>query len=245
MSSELIKVEWDAPPNVHAWQTTIAGGVSKGGYKSLNLASTVGDADYKVEKNRTLLIKKLGLPEEPRWLRLVHGNKVLDAHNIFDTPEADASYSSQNGQVLLIPTADCLPVLFVSKYGDEVAAAHAGWRGLSAGILENTLAKFRCSVADVTVWFGPAIGPTQFEVGRDVFDAFFNTHPGSESAFVEADMPGKFMADIYGLGRHALEKAGVKKFFGGGFCTVSDERFFSYRRQGKESGRMGSLIWFT
>lgn len=243
MNNEILKVEWDAPSNIQAWQTTRAGGVSDGGYTSLNLATTVGDNQQAVAKNRALLKDKLNLPEDPRWLSLVHDNKVVNAVDIVGIPEADASYTNQAGQVLLIPTADCLPVLFVSKNGDEVAAAHAGWRGLSAGVLENTLAKFKCAAADVSVWFGPAIGPERFEVGQDVVDAFTSSHPGSNSAFATTDLAGKYMADIYALGKLALQNAGVEKFFGAEFCTVDDERFFSYRRQGKKSGRMASVIW--
>lgn len=243
MRSEFLKVGWDAPSHIHAWQTTRAGGISHNGYASLNLASSVGDDERAVAQNRQLLKDKLGLPEEPRWLRLVHGNKVENTAEMVGTPEADASYTSQTGQVLVIPTADCLPVLFVSKNGDEIAAAHAGWRGLSAGVLEGALTKFHCPPADVSVWFGPAIGPANFEVGQDVFDTFNASHPGSNVAFTATDSVGQYMTDIYKLGQLALKNAGVEKFFGGGLCTFDDERFFSYRRQGAQSGRMASVIW--
>lgn len=243
MSSEFLKVAWDAPSHIHAWQTTTAGGVSTGGYTSLNLASTVGDDEEAVNQNRQHLKDKLGLPEEPKWLKLVHGSDVENAQEMKGVPEADASYTNKAGQVLLIPTADCLPVLFVSKHGDEIAAAHAGWRGLSAGVLENTLAQFQCPPCDVSVWFGPAIGPSNFEVGQDVFDAFGDSHPGSHTAFTATGSTGKYRANIYKLGVLALQNAGVKKFFGGGLCTFDDDRFFSYRRQGTQSGRMASIIW--
>lgn len=243
MNNEPLKVAWDAPSHIQAWQTTTAGGVSTGGYTSLNLASTVGDDEKAVKQNRQRLKDKLCMPEEPRWLKLVHGNRVENAAEIEGVPEADASYTNKIGQVLLIPTADCLPVLFVSKNGDEIAAAHAGWRGLSAGVLENTLAKFQCQPCDVSAWFGPAIGPSNFEVGQDVFDAFSVSHPGSNSAFTAAYSMGKYKANIYKLGKLALQNAGVEKFFGGGFCTFDDDSFFSYRRQGKCSGRMASVIW--
>ena len=246
MRNDYIKVVWSAPENIQAWQTTRSGGYSVNGFEGLNLATTVGDEPKNVEKNRAQMRNDLVLPGEPEWIRLVHGNRVLDvAQKKKGLEEADATYTNQLNRVLLIPTADCLPVLFASRNGDEVAASHAGWRGLSAGVLEKTINQFRCSAADLIAWLGPAIGPQRFEVGQDVYDAFTLSHPGSNCAFTKTAHKGKYLADLYKLARHTLIKAGVSDIYGGGFCTFDDKRFFSYRRQGRLSGRMASLIWIS
>ena len=243
MSDNYLKPLWPAPSKIQAWQTTRAGGYSERGYGEPNLAATVGDNPRHLEANRLKLKHDLRLPNEPEWIRLVHGNLALNVAEINGVPEADATYTNLPNRVLLIPTADCLPVLFASRNGDEIAAAHAGWRGLSAGVLENTLEKFSCPTEDVLAWFGPAIGAKNFEVGEEVLAQFEKSHPGSENFFSSGVKPGKFLADICELGRFALKHAGLRHFYGGGFCTVDDERFFSFRRQGKISGRMASLIW--
>ena len=243
MPADYFRPEWPHHTGIQAWQTTRAGGFSEEGFGSLNLAATVGDCPQAVERNRAKLVQDLSLPNEPEWIRLVHGNRALDVAGRTGVEDADATYTNEPGRVLLIPTADCLPVLFVSKNGKEVAAAHAGWRGLSAGILENTLSLFASAPEDVRAWFGPAIGPENFEVGEDVREAFACTHPGSDVAFLPSEKSGKYLADIYLLGKLALNRCGLRKIHGGSFCTFKDERFFSYRRQGSQSGRMASLIW--
>ncbi len=245
MRDKYIQVDWPGPGKVQAWQTTRFGGFSQNGYSEFNLAATVGDDPVSVDRNRKKLISDLDLPGEPEWIRLVHGNRVLNVLDKMGLEEADATYTDTPNRVLIIPTADCLPVLFTSKSGRQIAAAHAGWRGLSAGILENTLAQFYGQPEKVQVWFGPAIGPDKFEVGEEVFDAFHRAYPGCETAFKKGKRAKKLMADIYALGRFALWRAGVRDFYGGGFCTMSDERFFSYRRQGRLSGRMATLIWIA
>lgn len=241
-----IQPDWPAPANIHAAVSTRAGGVSRPPYEGFNLADHVGDDPRAVAANRALLVERLALPTEPAWLRQVHGCEVASA-NCPGSPEADASVADRTGEVCAVLTADCLPVLFCDRAGRAVAAAHAGWRGLAAGVLETTLEALRvragCGTGDVLAWLGPAIGPGCFEVGADVFAAF----PG------EADDPvafhphgeGHWLADIYLLARKRLARAGVSEIHGGGFCTVTDgARFFSYRREGT-TGRMASLIWRT
>ena len=243
MSEKYLPAEWPVPAWVRAWQTTRAEGFSHGDYAGLNLSIGVGDELAAVQKNRKLLQQGLNLPDALEWIHLVHGNRVVDIACKNGLEDADALYTNLCDRVLIRPTADCMPVLFCSKQGDEIAAAHAGWRGLSAGILENTLSKFTCSAEDVTVWLGPAIGAKNFEVGEDVLEAFQNSHPASEGAFFKTKKPGKYLADIISLARLALTRAGVRNISGGNYCTFEDKRFFSYRRQGKKSGRMASLIW--
>jgi YfiH family protein len=243
MSSAYIEPNWPRPQNIQAWQTTREGGFSEQGYGAFNLASSVADNPQHVERNRQKLSDDLHLPSSPQWIRLVHGSGVIDAAKQQGLEEADGIYSNQQNTVLLIPTADCLPVLFCAKNGNEIAAAHAGWRGLSAGVLENTVEKFDCAKEDILVWFGPAIGPNHFEVGEEVRESFDKSHAGSDSCFQKTAQKNKYLANLYGLARLALKRVGVTNISGGKSCTVEDPRFFSYRKQGKCSGRMASLIW--
>ncbi len=251
MDSPLIFPDWPVPSNVRACSTTRCGGVSPPSYHSLNVAGHVGDAQACVSENHQLLMKYAQLPAMPAWLKQVHGTRVLrltgeqsinvDTDNV-DT-EADAIYSNLPGQVCAVMTADCLPVLFCSRYGDEVAAAHAGWRGLAAGVLERTLTEFSASPADIFAWLGPAIGPQKFEVDEDVKQAFTATDAVYSSAFRPSGR--QYLADIYLLARLRLQIAGIDKLYGGTCCTLSDSRrFFSYRRDGI-TGRMASLIWLV
>jgi len=196
-----------------------------------------------VRANRSLL--RAVLPAEPAWLAQVHGTAVVDAAGLSDVPEADASFAAAKGVVCAIMTADCLPVLFCDRPGHVVAAAHAGWRGLSAGILEKTVSRMRAADAgEIMAWLGPAIGPGHFEVGEDVRQAFVAHDASASDAFTPiAAQAGKYLADITALARARLRSAGVHCISGGGFCTVGDtRRFFSYRRD-KVTGRMASLIW--
>lgn len=246
---DLIVPEWAAPPNVGTLSTTRLGGVSPAPYDDgtgtggLNLGTHVGDAPGLVERNRKRL--RTLLPSEPVWLSQVHGATVLDAEQVLNVPQADASITTRPGVVCAIQTADCLPVLFCDRRGTVVGAAHAGWRGLAGGILENTVARMRAAGGDeILAWLGPAIGPDCFEVGPDVLAAFCARDPAMASAFTPMkDIPGKYLADIYALARTTLRNAGVEHVFGGGLCTVTDKaRFYSYRRD-KVTGRMASLIW--
>lgn len=247
---ELIIPDWSAlPANVGALSTTRRGGVSIAPYDDgaggggLNLGVHVGDAPDRVLRNRELLRQLL--PGEPAWLTQVHGSHVLDAALAGDSPEADASIATQAGVICAIQTADCLPVLFCDIEGGVVGAAHAGWRGLAGGVLENTLSRMRAAGAgEITAWMGPAIGPQCFEVGQDVVDAFVGRDPETVNAFKPVDgQARKYMADIYTLARKTLRNAGVEKVFGGGRCTVTEkDLFYSYRRD-RTTGRMASLIW--
>lgn len=242
MTSELILPDWPAPQRVRACSTTRKGGVSQTPYASLNLGAHVGDRPEAVLDNRQRLVTLADLPAMPQWLNQVHGTQVISlASSASDVPTGDAAYTNQPGLVCAVMTADCLPVLFCSKSGDEVAAAHAGWRGLCSGVLEATLRHFRAPTSSVMAWLGPAIGPQAFEVGPEVRDAFIEQHPAAADAFIAKD--NKFIADIYQLARLRLQAQGVTKIFGGDACTVTQaDKFFSYRRDGT-TGRMASLIW--
>jgi YfiH family protein len=249
MDMGLIFPDWEAPTNIGALVTQRQGGVSLAPYDDgnggggLNLGAYVGDRLQDLQQNRALLSTLL--PAQPAWLKQVHGNTVLDAVAVSDAPQADASVATEAGVVCAVTTADCLPVLFCDVAGRVVGAAHAGWRGLVSGVLENTIARMRESgAADLLAWFGPAIGPQQFEVGQDVWDAFVERDADARLAFSPSPgRPGKYLADIYRLARNILTKSGVKRISGGGFCTVTDtQRFYSYRRD-HVTGRMASLIW--
>ncbi len=246
---EFIIPDWSAPANVGALSTTRGGGTSASPYDDgrggggLNLGIHVGDAPVAVQENRKLL--RAFLPSEPAWLSQVHGVTVVDAAATEGAPQADAVVSTMPGAVCVIQTADCLPVLLSDVNGTVVGAAHAGWRGLAHGVLDNTVMRMRDAGADdILAWLGPAIGPQAFEVGQDVFEAFAGRGANAASAFSPiAGRPGKYLADIYLLARLALLGVGVKQIAGGGLCTVTDrQRFYSYRRD-RVTGRMASLIW--
>ena len=199
----------------------------------------LGDDPAHVALNRAWL--RAQLPAEPAWLEQVHGIDCIVAESPGLSRIADASVSFEAGQVCAVMTADCLPALFCSRAGMVIAAAHAGWRGLLAGVLENTLAAMHCAPQNVMAWLGPAIGPQQFEVGSDVRNLFVAQDPAAAAAFVAHG--DKWLADIYALARMRLRKAGLTAIYGGDLCTVSDpERFYSYRRDGT-TGRMATLIW--
>lgn len=235
----LLFPDWPAPASVRACVTTRAGGVSQAPYAGLNLGAHVGDDPLSVIQNRLRLTAHFGIL--PAWLNQVHGVRVVEA-DPSRVLEADASWTSTPGIACTAMTADCLPALFCNQAGTRVAAAHAGWRGLAAGMLEATVRSFDGPPEQVMVWLGPAIGPQRFEVGAEVREAFVATHPQAADAFVPGAEPGKFMADIYALARIRLAAVGVTAVYGGGLCTVKDERFFSYRR-GSPTGRFASLVW--
>lgn len=235
-----LEPEWPAPKRVRAASSTRAGGQSLGPYASLNLGDHVGDEPTLVEANRQRLAKALGLPTQPRWLKQIHGCRVQTEANT--SPEADAAWSNRPGEVCVVMTADCLPVLLCDTKGTEVAAVHAGWRGLCDGVMKAAIDQFSAAPADLLAWLGPAIGPEAFEVGPEVRDAFLAQDPQATEAFA----PGsgdRWLMDIFALARLRLKKAGIRQVFGGGLCTYNDEaRFFSYRRDGV-TGRMATLIW--
>ncbi len=237
---QTIKPDWPAPAKVHALVTTRAGGVSLPPYDSLNLGDHVGDEPAAVAENRRRL--RALLPAEPAWLKQVHGTTVALADGLAQPVEADAAAAFESGTVCAVLTADCLPVLFCDRRGSRVAAAHAGWRGLAAGVLEASVAALDCEPAEILAWLGPAIGPQAFEVGEEVREAFVRDLPAATAAFLPGQ-PGKWLADIYQLARLRLARAGVSQVYGGGLCTHADaERFYSYRRD-KATGRMATLIW--
>jgi len=234
--------QWPAPASVQAFMTSRQGGVSEFPFNRLNLGGHVGDTPEHVAYNRQLVSAALALPSQPLWLQQVHGTTVVNAQTATATPEADAVVAFQRGHVGVVMTADCLPVLFCDRAGTRVAAAHAGWRGLCAGVLEATVNALDCEPRDIMAWLGAAIGPQAFEVGEEVRSAFIAEQPQAAQAFVPALEAGKYLANMYNLARLRLQAVGVEAIFGGDFCTFTEtQRFFSYRRDGR-TGRMASLI---
>lgn len=232
--------DWPVPANVRALVTTRAGGISHGAYASLNLGARVGDDPAAVERNREIL--RSTLPADPVWLHQVHGTDVVEAESAAPLARADGVVAHTRHAVCAVLTADCLPVLLSDAAGTSVGVAHAGWRGLAAGVIESTLAQMHVAAGEVLAYLGPAIGPQVYEVGQDVVDAFVARDADAAGAFAPA-APGKFMADLYALARRRLAAAGVRRVFGGGFCTYRDrDRFYSYRRD-HTTGRMASLVW--
>lgn len=255
MSSEaaplptLIHPGWSAPANIRAVCTTRAGGVSQPPWASLNLGGHVGDEPGHVRKNRMILADACGLqPGAFGWLSQVHGTNVADLSvgDITGIPEADASFTRAIGRACVILTADCLPVILCDRNGTTVASAHAGWRSLCSGVLENLVASMGLPGNTLMAWLGPAIGPKAFEVGPEVRAAFIAQDPQATTAFSPLGVrEGHYMADIYSLARLRLEALGVENISGGDFCTVADShRFYSYRRDG-QTGRMATVIWKT
>ncbi|ABM00807.1 peptidoglycan editing factor PgeF [Shewanella amazonensis] len=252
----MLRPHWPLPLGVNLAFTDRKGGISEPPYDSLNLGLHVGDDSARVAFNRRELVAALALPAEPLWLEQVHGTKVYladgkqqDYGNIsaaapggIKPPVADASYTKSAGTVCAVMTADCLPVLFASADGREVAAAHAGWRGLCDGVLEQTLACFVVPTEQIYAYLGPAIGPQAFEVGAEVRDVFMAQDPGSEVCF-KASGHNKYLANLFSLAKRRLMHAGVVQCFSTDICTYSHPNdYFSYRRDGV-TGRMASLIW--
>ncbi|MFK7885602.1 MAG: peptidoglycan editing factor PgeF [Gammaproteobacteria bacterium] len=219
-------------------------GISDAPYDSLNLGDHVQDAPDHVDANRARLRTALALPAEPCWLEQVHGTDVAAGAVLGQRPVADAAVTDQSDVVLAILTADCLPVVLASDDGQVLGAAHAGWRSLVGGVLENTVAAMARPAEKIRAWLGPAIGPAAFEVGQDVFDAFTAHDAAAQEHFVPT-RPGHWHADLPGLARRRLARCGVGQIGGGRWCTLTDaQRFFSYRRDG-QCGRMATLIWRT
>lgn len=235
--------DWPAPSTVRALMTTRNGGASTGSCRSLNLGGR-GDDPLNVAKNREVLRRVCGI--EPLWLSQTHGTHVVVVDQAPQSAEGDAALAALPGRAATVRVADCLPVLFCDRRGTRVAAAHAGWRGLCAGVLEATVAAMQVPPQDVLAWLGPAIGPDAFEVGDEVRAAFVARDAGAAAAFVPyPGRSGKWLADLYALARMRLRSVGVEAVYGGGFCTVTDaERFFSYRRD-QTTGRMAALAWLA
>lgn len=240
--SAFLHADWPAPPGVHALTSLRHGlGVSAAPFDHFNLGSRCGDDADAVIENRRQLQAALHLPSPPHWLRQVHGVAVAVEPG-FDEPEADAAVTATPGRVLAILTADCLPVVLASRAGDDIGAAHAGWRGLCAGVLEATVGAMRTPAQQLMAWLGPAAGPQAYEIGEDVFAAFVQRDPAAAAAFV-ATRPGHWKVDLYALARQRLQAVGVTAVFGGEQCTISDPaRFFSHRRD-QRGGRIATLVW--
>jgi len=242
MAIDMIKADWPAPHGIVAGTTTRVGGVSADAYSSLNLAAHVGDVPESVAENRRRFIAHCRLPAEPLWLTQVHGTQIAVDPDPGSQPVADAILSTAAEIVCVVMTADCLPVLLVSTDGAELAAAHAGWRGLSDGVLESTVASFSNSPTDILAWLGPAISQENFEVGDEVREVFLSHDEAASACFIR-NARGRWQADLYHLARQRLAAAGVQRIYGGQDCTYADsERFFSYRRDG-ECGRMASFVF--
>ena len=239
---DLIVPDWTLPDSIVACCTTRKGGVSQDGYASLNLAEHVDDDPFRVVQNRAVLKQALNLPSEPEWLNQTHSVEVahLDRSNVRD---ADAAITTQPGKVVVVMTADCLPVLLCNQTGTEVAAAHAGWRGLLNGVLEQTVETMTSDASQIHAWMGPAIGPDHFEVGPEVYRAFTEQDPATSAYFIPVNKAGHYLANLYSIARARLKKTGLVHISGGEHCTFGDaERFFSFRRE-KVTGRQASLIY--
>lgn len=246
---DVLRPDWLAPRRVRALCTTRKGGVSRAPWNSFNLGDHVGDNPDHVQKNRQILAHFAGLDvERIGWMNQVHGTDVVELteNSVGARPDADASFTRTPGLACAILTADCLPVVLADRKGTVVGAAHAGWRSLCGGVLENLVAAMGAEPAELVAWLGPAIGPKRFEVGPEVRAAFINEDSAATSAFTEAGArPGHYTADIYHLARQRLNRAGVSAIAGGSLCTVNDQEwFFSYRRDG-QTGRMATLIWLA
>lgn len=239
MSHEWIAPDWPAPAHVKTLVTTRHGGVSRGVYAGLNLADHVGDLPEYVAENRGRLQRKIAVT--PRWLKQVHGAQVVAAETVGSGAAADAAHTRSTAIACTVLTADCLPLLLCDRTGTQVAAIHAGWRGLNLGVVEATIAAMGAP-SQLMAYLGPAIGPQRYEVGDDVRDVFIAHDQRAASAFV-ANGNGKWLANLYELARQRLRKLGIEQIYGGDFCTASDaETFYSYRRDGV-TGRNASLIW--
>ncbi|TAL71846.1 MAG: peptidoglycan editing factor PgeF [Rhodanobacter sp.] len=245
MSQAFLIPDWPVPLHVHAAVSTRElAGCSAPPFGHANLGTRSGESADVVQRNRVVLRDALGLPAEPRWLHQVHGRHVVAQGAVPPgaEPEADAAVTRLPGTVLAILTADCLPLLFASADGSVVAAAHAGWRGLAAGVMEATLTAMSCAPSQVVAWLGPCIGGPSYEVGEEVRTAFVD-HAASAAACFVPTRPGHWHCDLAALARQRLMAAGVAGVHGGGFDTYTDLRFYSYRREGARSGRFASLVW--
>jgi YfiH family protein len=240
--------DWPAPKGVRVLSSrrghsgADGGGSSRAPYAGFNLGDHVGDDPLAVTENRRFLRRQAQLPAEPTWLTQVHGISVADLDADGRYGSADAAITAQVGKVCAILTADCLPIVFATDSGDRVAAAHAGWRGLAAGVIGATVRALGAPPEHLLAWLGPAIGPDHFEVGEEVREAMLKADSGASEAFMLGTR-GRFMADLSLLARRQLKNLGVERVFGGGECTYAHpERYFSHRRDGV-TGRQATLIW--
>jgi YfiH family protein len=238
---DMIIPNWPAPKHVKAFASTRVGGESNAPYQGLNIGAHVGDDADIVAKNREWLFEHSPMPTKPIWLNQTHSTRVFEVNQPSDTVlDCDGVFTQAGNVVCSAMTADCLPILLTNLAGTQVAAVHAGWRGLANGIVENALEKFD---GEVMAWIGPAIGQAAFEVGHDVFEAFCSFDPQAEQAFQPKTTPGKFLADMNILVTQRLNRAGVKQVYYSHLCTYQGkERFYSYRRDGV-TGRQATFIW--
>jgi polyphenol oxidase len=242
MNLTCLNVDWPAPAGVRVVSTIRGGGLSAPPYASLNLGDHVGDSPAIVAENRRILAESARLPAEPVWLTQVHGRNVADLDGPGPYGPADAAVTRTPGRICAILSADCLPLVFAADSGEAVAAAHAGWRGLGAGVIEATVQALCIAPADLWVWLGPAIGPKHFEVGAEVREALLEGDTQADEAF-QRHANGRYLADLPMLARRRLEKLGISRIFGGGECTYTRaDRYFSHRRDGV-TGRQATLIW--
>lgn len=243
-TGSLLDFEWRLPPGVRAAFTTRLGGVSAAPWDSFNVATHVGDDPVRVAANRARLRELLGLAAEPAWLNQVHGVAVsdLDAGVAPSPVTADAAITSREGAACVVMVADCLPVLFTTRDGSRIGAAHAGWRGLASGVLEETVKALAVPAGELRAWLGPCISRENFEVGDEVREEFVKQDAGA-SAHFDCNTSGRWQADLVGLARRRLGQMGVTDISGGTWCTFADrQRFYSHRRDGK-GGRLAALIW--
>lgn len=236
---------WPAPESINAFTTTRQGpGYSELPFYKFNLGSRCGDKPATVVRNRQALQDIYQLPSTPLWLHQVHGiDVVIDDGSRNEEPMADASISRLNQSVLAVLTADCLSVLFCNTEGTEIAAAHAGWRGLSSGMLETTIRAMQSKPESIMAWLGPAAGPQRYEVGDEVRREFVDRDVQAETAFT-ATRAGHHLIDMYAIARQRLQNAGVTRIYGGDYCTIGNIDFYSHRRD-QRTGRMASVIWIS
>ena len=240
---ETVEVLWPAPAAVRACSTTRLGGVSQAPYDSLNLGAHVGDRDSDVIENRRRLRESLRLPDEPSWIDQTHSARAITLEQE-DGRDADAAITRERGRIAVVMTADCLPILLCDRAGSEVAAVHAGWRGLHAGVIQSTLGAMRSEAAQLMAWIGPGISQAFFEVGEDVYSAFVDADASARACF-DANRPGHWLCDLGGLAEAVLRDHGVNDVTRSPHCSYrDDELFYSYRREGV-TGRMASLIWIN
>lgn len=242
--SHYLLPNWPAPSRVKACTSLRFGGHSQGPYASFNMNNRGADEAAAVSANRQLLRQELGLKQEPAWLHQIHGTKVISADSVTTPPpEADGSYTSSPGVVCTVLTADCLPILFCNQQGEQVAAIHAGWRGIQAGVIESCVSKLQGPASEWLAWIGPGISVKHFEVGDEVYELFTHNDDQAKKAF-HPHTAGKWLADLYLLAKQRLQACGIMRLYGGEYCSYSDaERFFSYRRDQGRTGHMASLIW--
>lgn len=241
----VIKPNWPAPFNIHAFTTTRIGGVSHKPFDKFNLALHVGDNSRHVLENRALLRQQFHLPNEPIWLEQVHGTTIFFADNaneFNETPEADACIATTPHQICVVMTADCLPILICDKQGKTIAAIHAGWKGLLSGVISNTISNMCVEPSNLMAWLGPGIRQKNFQIGSEVRDLFIQKDHKNENAFVP-QYDDKWLGDLYFIATHQLQALGIQHIFDCGLCTFEEQQqFFSYRRD-KTTGRTATMIW--